>query len=784
MGALSTKFSGQPLKRLEDPRLLRGQATFLDDLRLPEIRHVAFVRSIHPHARFHVDVAAATAVTGVVAVVTALDFQGAREFRAVPTVVPHAALRPCGQLPLARDKVRYVGEAMVAVVAESRYAAEDGATAVTVEYEPLDPVPDAPRATAPGAAVLHEPLGDNLAATFTVQVGDVDGAFRTAEVVTRGRYYVHRHTGMPLETRGVVAHWNAGTGQLTLWSSTQWPHTLRDVLRDVLGLAEHRVRVIAPDVGGGFGVKQEIYPEELMLALLARRLRVPVKWIETRREHLLTTAHAREQWHDIELAARRDGTILGMRAEVLADLGAYARSLGVLCPSITAASLPGPYRFRNYACHVRVALTSKAPAAAYRGAGQPEAVFATERAVDDLARELGLDPADVRRRNLIRRDEFPWDVGTGSAQVPVVYDSGDYERALDTALTLAGYRERRNEQAAERAKGAHGRLLGIGLASYVLLTGLGPHEGAVLRVDATGRALLITGASPHGQGTATALAQIVADELGLRPDDVAVQHGDTAMIPFGVGTYASRNAVVAGSAALVAARAVRAKARRLAAHHLEVAEADLEFVDGAVRVIGAPDRRRALAELAAACAPGSPLPDGMEPGLEATHYFPAPRATFASGAHVAVVEIERETGQVTIVDYAVASDAGPLINPRIVEGQIHGGVAQGVGGALYEELAYDDRGQPLSQSLLEYVMPTAGQIPSMRVAHLTTPSPLNPLGVKGVGEAGTVAPLAAIVAAVEDALRPFGAHVTATPVRAEDLWRLVRRRIDAADRHS
>jgi aerobic carbon-monoxide dehydrogenase large subunit len=784
MEALSTKFTGQPLKRLEDPRLLRGQATFLDDLRLPGVRHVAFVRSIHPHARFRVDASAATSVTGVVAVFTAMDFQGTNEVREVPTVVPHPALRPCRQPPLARDKVRYVGEAMLAVVAESRYAAEDGAAAVAVQYEPLDPVPDAERAIAPGAAVLHEPLGDNVAATFTVQVGDAEAAFRSAEVVTRGRYYVHRHTGMPLETRGVAAHWDAGAGQLTLWSSTQWPHTLRDVLRDVLGLAEHRIRVIAPDVGGGFGVKQEIYPEELMLALLARRLRVPVKWIETRREHLITTAHAREQWHDIELAARLDGTILGMRAEVLTDLGAYARSLGVLCPSITAASLPGPYRFRNYACRVRVALTSKAPAAAYRGAGQPEAVFATERAVDDLARELGLDPVDVRRRNLIRRDEFPWDVGTGSAQVPVVYDSGDYERALDTALTLAGYRARRSEQVAERGKGQHGRLLGIGLASYVLLTGLGPHEGAVLRLDATGRALLVTGASPHGQGTATALAQIVADELGLRPDDVAVQHGDTAMIPFGVGTYASRNAVVAGSAALVAARALRTKARRLAAHLLEVGEGDLEFIDGAVRVIGAPNRRRSLAELAAACRPGSPLPDGMEPGLEAAHYFLAPRATFASGVHVAVVEVEPETGQVTIVDYVVASDAGPLINPRIVEGQIHGGVAQGVGGALYEELAYDDQGQPRMQSLLEYVMPAAGQIPSMRIAHLTTPSPLNPLGVKGVGEAGTVASPAAIVAAVEDALRPFGARITATPVRAEDLWRLVRQRIDADQRRS
>src|SRR5262245_35434592 len=784
MDAPSPTFRGQPLKRLEDPRLLRGQATFLDDLRLPHLRHVAFVRSIHPHARFWIDASAVTAVRGVVAVVTAADFAGQREFREIPTVIPHPALRPCGQLPLARDTVRYVGDAMAAVVADDRYAAEDGAAAVAVEYEPLDPVPDAERAIAAGAPVLHAPLGDNLAADFTVQVGDADAAFRGAEIVTRGRYYVHRHTGMPLETRGVVARWDAGAGQLTLWSSTQWPHTLRDALRDVLGLAEHRVRVIAPDVGGGFGIKQEVYPEELLLALLTRRLGVPVKWVETRREHLLNTAHAREQWHEVELAARRDGTILGMRAHVLSDLGAYARSLGVLCPSITAAALPGPYRIKHYACRVRVALTTKAPAAAYRGAGQPEAAFATERAIDDLARTLELDPAEVRRRNLIHRDEFPWDTGMGSAQVPLVYDSGDYEGALQSALTLVDYEARRQEQAGERARGERGRLLGIGVASYVLLTGLGPHEGVVLRVDATGNVLLITGASPHGQGTATVLAQIVADELGLRPEAVAVQHGDTALIPFGVGTYASRNAVVAGSATLVAARAVRAKARRLAAHLLEVAEADLEFADGAVRVIGAPHRGCALADLAAACAPGSPLPDGMEPGLEATHYFPAPRPTFASGAHAVVVEIERETGQLTILDYAIASDAGPLLNPRIVEGQIHGGVAQGIGGALWEELAYDETGQPRMQSLLEYVMPTAGQIPSMRITHLATPSPLNPLGVKGIGEAGTVAPSPAIVAAVEDALRPFGARLTSTPIRPEELWRLVRQRIDAAERRS
>lgn len=760
---------GASLKRLEDPRLLRGQAMFVEDLRLPGLRHVAFVRSVHPHARFRVDAGRAGAGPGG-ALYTAADFPGVI---AIPAVVSHEALRPCAQAPLARDRARYVGEPLALVAAPTRYAAEDAAADVRVEYDVLEAVADADAALAPGAPLLHEGAPANVAADFTVRVGDADGAFAAAEIVTRGRYSVQRYTGMPLETRGVVADYDAGTGRLTVWSSTQWPHTLRDVLRGLLGLAEHRVRVVAPDVGGGFGVKQEIYPEEIALALLTLREGAPVKWIETRREHVTTAAHAREQRHDVELAARRDGTIVGLRAEVLADLGAYTRSLGVLCPSITAASLPGPYRIRHYTCRVRCALTCKAPAAAYRGAGQPEAVFAIERAVDHLAAALKMDPAEVRRRNFIGRDEFPWDVGTASAQIPVIYDSGDYGAGLDAALSLARYDARRTEQAAERAKGEHGRLLGVGVACFVLLTGLGPYESAALRVDRGGQALLVTGAAPHGQGTATVLAQIVADELGLRPHDVEVRHGDTAQIPFGVGTYASRNAVMAGNAALGAARKVAAKARRVAAHLLEADEGDVVLAEGVAHVVGAPDRQISLGTLAAACSPDSPLPDGIEPGLEATHYFQAPRATFASGAHAAVVEVDRETGRITVLDYVVASDAGRLINPLIVEGQLHGGVAQGVGGALWEALVYDAQAQPLTQSWLEYAMLTAEQTPPIRIAHVVTPSPLNALGVKGVGEAGSMAPPAAIAAAVEDALRPFAARVVATPLRAEDVFRLL-----------
>lgn len=799
---MPAQFVGTPLRRIEDPRLLRGQATFIEDLVLPGALSVSFVRSVYAHARVHgVEVSGALALPGVVAVCTAADLgpasrqpidsplaedsswraEGAGTLggrdrpspRCIHAVVTHPALRPCGQPPLAHGTVRYVGDPLAAVVAASRAEAEDGAEAVLVDYQPLHPVPDAGAAVALDAPLLHPHLGDNLAGTFDVKAGDPDAAFARADRVVTGRFYVQRYTGMPMETRGVAAHWDAGLGLLTLWSSTQWPHTLREALTLLLGLPEHKIRVIAPDVGGGFGIKQEIYPEEVVLPLLAMHLNRPVRWLETRREHLSTAIHAREQWHDMQLAVQNDGTILGMRADVLSDQGAYTRSLGILCPSLTAAGLPGPYRFRHYACRVRVALTNKAPAAAYRGAGQPEAVFATERIVDRVAEALHLDPAEVRRKNFIRPDEFPWDTGLESAQVPVVYDSGSYEAGLDRALGLAGYAEWRERQAAERARGDSGRLIGLGIACYVMLTGLGPHEGGSLRIDATGRPLLVTGASPHGQGTATVLAQIVADELGVTPRQVTVQHGDTAAISYGVGTYASRNAVMAGSAAHVVARQVREKALSLAASLLEAAPQDLELVDGAVRVRGAPNRSLSLAELSRASAPGRLLPAGMQPGLEATHYFLAPRATFASGVHVVAVELDRETFRPTILVYAVVSDAGPLLNPLIVDGQIHGGVAQGLGGALYEELAYDPSGQLVAQSLMDYCLPSSLQIPPMKVAHLHTPSPLNPLGVKGLGEGGAMAPPPALAAAVEDALRPFRVHVDRTPLTPSRIATLV-----------
>jgi aerobic carbon-monoxide dehydrogenase large subunit len=767
-------FVGAAVRRLEDPRLLRGQATYIEDLELPRQLHVAFARSEYPHARLaSVDLAPAARVEGFVAALSAAELQARKPIHATVT---HPALRACAQPVLAEGLVRYVGEPIAAVVAETRAGAEDAAAAVSVDYEPLQVVPNADAALEFSAPLLHPDLGNNLAATFEVTVGDPDVAFVTADRIIRGRFSVQRYTGMPLEGRGVAAAWDGGRGRLTLWSSTQWPHTVRDSLSILLDLPQQSIRVIAPDVGGGFGVKQDVYPEEVALALLARQLGRPVKWIETRREHLCTAVHAREQSHHMQLAVRNDGTIVGMRADVVSDQGAYTRSLGILCPSLTAAGLPGPYRFHNYHCRVRVALTNKAPAAAYRGAGQPEAVFATERIVDRVAEELNLDPAEVRRKNFIRPDEFPWEVGTESAQTPVVYDSGEYAAGLDRALELSDYANWRSRQAAERASPADGgRLIGIGLAAYVMLTGLGPHESSLLRVDPSGKLTLITGASPHGQGTATALAQLVADELGVRPEDVRVEHGDTDAIPFGVGTYASRNAVVAGNAAHAAARQVKAKAIQLAAHLLEVEAADLELADGGVQVRGAGTRRMTLGQLAQAAAPGQVLPADMQPGLETTHYYLAPRPSFASGVHVAIVEIDRETFEVRVLDYAVVSDAGLLLNPLIVEGQIVGGVAQGVGGALFEELTYDEHGNFLSQSLMDYCMPSAAQIPSVKIAHLHTPSPLNPLGVKGLGEGGAMAPPAAIANAVEDALRALGVRIDATPITPSRLAAVLHR---------
>ena len=761
------RFFGKRIKRFEDPRLLAGDGAFIEDLQLPGMLHAAFVRSPYPHAEIKDVPTAAAWVPGVVGVFTAADF----DLKPTPTVIPHPAYRPCSQPPLADGKVRFAGEPIAVVVAETRYQAEDGAAALSAELdlEPLDPVASSAAALEDGAPLLHESLGENIAATFDVSVGDVDAVFAQAAHIVKGHFTVQRYTGTPIETRGVMATMEPISGRYLVWSSTQWPHTVRSALSQSLGVPEHKVRVIAPDLGGGFGVKQDIYPEETVIPLVAERLGRPVRWIETRREHFVCTAHSREQDHELELALDADGVVLGLRALVTADLGAYTRGLGVLCPSITAGSLLGPYRFKHYQATVRCALTNKAPAGAYRGAGGPEAVFALERMMDKAARDLGIDPAEIRRRSFIQPDEFPWQTGLGSAQVPIVYDSGEYEAGLDRALELADYAGWREKQQAARAEG---RYLGIGVSSFVLLGGLGPYESAEVRVDPSGDVVIVTGAHAHGQGTDTALAQIAADELATRPELVTVAHGDTDQIPFGVGTYASRNAVMAGGAVVVASRQVKAKALKLAAFLLEVTEADLELVDGAFQVVGAPGQSITLGALAAAAAPDRPLPPDMEPDLFARHYFQAPLPTFASGTHIAVVEVDGATGEVHILDYVSVNDAGPRINPTVVDGQIQGGIAQGLGGAMMEEIYYDDMAQPLG-SFLDYAVPRATDMPDVRQDHLETRSPLNPLGVKGLGEGGTLAPPAVLAAAVEDALAPLGVEVRRTPLTAGNVWRLM-----------
>ncbi|MFN8525324.1 MAG: xanthine dehydrogenase family protein molybdopterin-binding subunit [Chloroflexota bacterium] len=769
------RFFGQRVRRFEDPRLLRGEGAFIEDLQLDGVLHAAFVRSPYAHARI-VQVATQPALdVGAIAVFTAADLLE----HPIPTVVPHPAYRGCNQPSLAREAVRFVGEAFAVVVAPDRYTAEDAAGAILAEseFEPLDVVADSQSAIEDGAPRIHPSLPDNVSGDWVVEVGDVDDAFAHAAHVVSGRFSVQRYTGMPMECRGVLAAVDPVSDRLTIWSSTQWPHTVRGALASALELPEHQIRVIAPDLGGGFGVKQDIYPEEIVLPQVARTLRRPVKWVETRREHFTGTAHSREQIHDVELALDADGVVTALRADVLADLGAYSRGLSVLCPSITSGSLLGPYRVTNYRARIRCAITNKAPAGAYRGAGGPEAVFALERAIDRAAEALAIDPAELRRRNFIRPDEFPWNTGLGSAQVPIIYDSGEYEAGLDQALDLGHYAEWRQRQAEARADG---RYLGIGVVPYVLLGGLGPYESAEARVDSSGQVVVVTGAHAHGQGTDTALAQIVADELGIQPAQITVRHGDTDQIPFGVGTYASRNAVTAGSATAVASRIVREKALKLAAMLLETSPADLELADGTARVKGTPDRSVTLGALARAAEPQQKLPDGMEPGLEGRHYFQAPLPTFSSGCCLAVVEVWPDTGRIEILDYVSVNDAGPLINPTIVDAQIQGGLAQGLGGALFEEIIYDQEGQPAS-SFLDYAIPRATDVPDVRQAHRYTRSPLNPLGVKGLGEGGSLAPPPLLAAAVEDALRPLGVRIDRTPITPGVIWRLCRERLSARE---
>lgn len=774
---MGAKYVGAEVRRREDPRLLTGRGQFVDDLRVADCLHAVVVRSPHGHARIAaLDAAAARRHPSVAGVFTHDDLAGRMmplPLAGLPSAPLQArvgfTIRTAPQYPLVKDTARYAGEPVAVVVAADRYAAEDARELVAIDWVPLPAVVDPEAGVAPDAPLIHPDWGDNVAVAFRAQLGDVERAFAEAPVVVRRRLRMQRYTGMPMEPRGLVAVPDT-RGGITVWASTQVPHWLQRTLAEVLGLAAHRVRIVAPDVGGGFGVKASIYPEDVLIPLLAMRFGRPVKWVETRREHLASATHSREQLHDAELAATRDGRILGFRDRFLLDQGAY-NPWGIVQPYNTVGHLPGPLRLPAFSVEARSVVTNKTPHAPYRGAGRPEAVFVVDRLIDVLARELGLDPAEVRRKNYLDAGDMPYDVGLlyrdGN---PLVYDSGDFKATLEAALRAADYDGFRKEQQTLRERGVW---RGIGMAAYVEGTGIGPYEGATVRLDPTGHAVVATGACSQGQGHETAFAQIAADALGLPLEHVTVIGGDTNEIAFGIGTFASRSLVLAGSSIVDAAGKVRERLVAAAAALLEASPADLEVADGRVSVRGVPDRAVPFARVIQATLPTYSGPGIADPTFEATSYHPVPTVTYASAVHVAVVEVDVDTGRVKLVRYVVAHDCGRVVNPIIVEGQVHGGVAQGVGGGLGEDLVYDAGGQLLTGTLMEYFVPAASDLPFIETVHMEYPSPRNPLGVKGLGEGGAIGPPAAIANAVDDALTPYGVQVTSAPVHASKVRALI-----------
>jgi carbon-monoxide dehydrogenase large subunit len=751
---------GRPLRRREDPKLLAGAGTYADDLRLEGCLHVGLLRSPHAHARLgRIDVEAARRAAGVVLVVTAADV---RHLAPMPVnrIIPDMKVPP--HPILAGDVVTAAGVPVAAVVAATAAAARDAVELVAVDWEPLAPAPEAAGALAPGAPALAAETPGNRVFARTLREGDAAGALARAAHRASIRVEQARIAGVPLEPRSVVARWDADAGELTLWVSCQAPFRIRGEVARLLDLPESRVRVIAPEVGGGFGVKTGPYREDVLLAWLARQLGRPVRWIATRGEDMLTTNHARGSTCEAELGLDPEGRITALRARITAPLGSALMNAAAGSPWNHARLLPGAYVVP--ACEIEVvgALTTSTPVAAYRGAGRPEACFAIERLIDTAARVAGLDPAELRRRNLVPPDRFPFRTATGQ-----VYDSGNYPGALARALAAAGYAGLRQAQAARRARGD---VVGVGLVSYVEPCALGWESGSV-KVERSGRVTAITGASAHGQGHETTFAQVVADHLGVTPDDVSVLHGDTRSGPEGFGTFGSRSTALAGGALVQVARIVRDKGRRIAARLLEAAPEDIVSVQGGFHVTGLPGRRVTWKEVAgAAWAGGAALPPGETPGLEAATYFQPEGEVWSFGAVVAVVSIDRDTGRLAIERLLWVDDAGTIVNPLLAEGQLHGSLAQGLGQALLERIVYDASGQLLTATLMDYALPRADDVPPVTIEKMHTPSPRNPLGAKGLGEAGCIAIPPALVNAAVDALAPFGVVHLDMPLTPERLW--------------
>jgi CO/xanthine dehydrogenase Mo-binding subunit len=784
---VTTKLFGEPVQRVEDAKLVTGRGHYLDDLGHDALG-VAFVRSPYAHARItDIDVTAALDVEGLVAIYTYDDLTGAVA-EPLPLLIPHPALTaPRTGYPLARDEVNHVGEPVVMVVATDRYVAEDVAQRVVVSYEQLPPVVGVANARRAERCV-HDDVPDNVAAHLLQQVGDVEAALARAPHTLELELEVERSASMPLEGRGVYARWDAAEGSMRVYSSTQTSTSVRAAVAAKLGLALNKVDCIAPMVGGGFGVKiVHPWPEEILLPWAARALDRELKWAEDRREHFISSAHERGQLQKVTVGFDDEGHLLALDVAFWHDNGAYT-PYGIIVPIITSTQLLGPYKPQAYRVEFWSLYTNTVIVTPYRGAGRPQGVFAMERTMDAIAQRLGLDPAEVRERNFIRPDEMPYDHHlTFQDGRPLVYDSGDFPASLERLKKLVGWDETVAMAAAARAQG---RKVGVGLACYVEGTGVGPYEGAHVVVEPSGKVKVATGLTTQGQGHFTSFAQIAADELGVALADVEVVTGDTRRFGYAVGTFASRAAVMSGNAIALAARNVRAKALRVAGEALEADPGDLEIVDGVVRVKGSPAAAIPLATVAVLSNPlryafdeaskaatqfavgdtsGPPVAAGEEPGLEGTGYYSPTQATFANGMHVAVVETDPDTAEIAVLRYCVVHDCGPLINPMIVEGQVHGGVAQGVGGALYERMEYDENGQLLNASFMDFLMPYASEVPVIEIDHLVTPSPLNPLGVKGAGEAGVIPGSAAIASAIEDA---EGIVVTRMPISPSELFHL------------
>jgi len=753
-----SRYIGKSIPRLEDERLLRGHGQFVDDISLPGAAEAAILRSSYAHARIlSIRTEAARALPGVIEVITA-DEMG-QVNGPLPVLNPSADLiHGFNQSPLAADKVRYVGEAVVLVIAENRYIAEDALDLIEVEYEPLPVVASLEAASAPDAPLVHEHALGNLCGGLTQGTGDVQAALSGAPYLFRQQIRIDRGSAQPMETRAVSARYE--DGQLTVWTNTQRPHRNRDMIADLLGLKPELVRVIAPDVGGAFGAKGNFYPEEFLIPYAAMRLGRPIRWCEDRRENFVATTHERVQIFDVTVGVESDGRVLGLHVDFLHDLGAYS-PYGFLLPQQAANHLVGPYKIPALSVTFKAIYTHCTPTAAYRGAGRPQGVYVSERTMDLIARGLGLDPAEVRRRNLVQPTEMPYDTGIASARGRIIFDTGNYPACLAGALKYLDYEGWRTEQARLRQEG---RLIGIGIGNYIEISSSQPFEGARLLITETGGVIVRTGAGSQGQGHRTSLAQIAADALSVNLEQVRVEAGDTDQIEKGIGTFGSRTMIMAGGAITVAAEGLKEQALELAATMLEAAGADLEWDAGAVCVKGAPARRVTLAELGRTAAA-----QGLS--LSATHYFTTPGMHVANGTHAAVVEVHPDTGVVTFHKYVVMHDCGVVINPLLADGQTLGALAQAIGGSLYERLVYDESGQLLTGSYMDYLLPTATEMPMIELHHIQSPTPNNPLGVKGAGEGGSLPPYAVIAGAVEDAIDVNVRELPLTPSMICDLMK-------------